>query len=70
MSTPEQTPAARYRYSVRFSAADGEFVASAAQFPSLSWLDSDRFRARAGIRWLVSAVLLDLAESGEPVPRP
>ncbi|EMQ99858.1 antitoxin HicB [Paeniglutamicibacter gangotriensis] len=69
MATPEQTQAARYRYSVRWSPADGEFVASVAQFPSLSWLDSDRFRARAGIRRLVSAVLLDLAESGEPVPR-
>lgn len=37
--------ASHYTYRVRWSAADGEFVASVAELPSLSWLDEDQVEA-------------------------
>ena len=70
MSTPRPTPAEHYRYSVQWSPANQEFVATVADFPSLSWLDADQFRALEGIQLLVTNTLADLAESGETVPQP
>lgn len=52
-------------YSVQWSAEDGEYVGTVAEFPSLSWLDSDPRAAFDGIRAVVAEVLADMAESGE-----
>ncbi len=61
---------AQYRYSVQWSREDQEFVATVLEFPSLSWLDEDQFEALRGIERLVSDVIEELKQSGEPVPLP
>ncbi|MFF1254806.1 type II toxin-antitoxin system HicB family antitoxin [Pseudarthrobacter sp. NPDC058329] len=64
------SPVAQYRYSVQWSPEDQEFVATVLEFPSLSWLDEDQFEALRGIERLVSDVIDELTQSGEPVPEP
>jgi predicted HicB family RNase H-like nuclease len=59
-----------YRYSVQWSPDDGEFVATVAEFPSLSWLDPDQGRSIRGLERLVSDVVDDLLASDEPIPVP
>jgi predicted HicB family RNase H-like nuclease len=61
---------AQYRYSVQWSPEDQEFVATVLEFPSLSWLDEDQFEALRGVERLVSEVIEELTQSGEPVPQP
>ena len=58
----------RYSYSVKWSAEDGEFIGLCAEFPSLSWLDPDRDKARSGIERLVFDVLQDMSSTGEAIP--
>ncbi|KAA0978626.1 toxin-antitoxin system HicB family antitoxin [Paeniglutamicibacter gangotriensis] len=70
MSIQQATLAEHYRYSVQWSPADEEFVATVAEFPSLSWLDADQLRAIQGVEQLVSDIIVDLVESGEEVPPP
>jgi predicted HicB family RNase H-like nuclease len=63
------TPDVRhYSYALAWSSDDHEYVATVAEFPSLSWLDADQDAALGGIRRLVGEVVDDLVESGEPVP--
>lgn len=69
-ATAAPSPVAQYRYSVQWSPEDLEFVATVIEFPSLSWLDEDQFGALRGIERLVSDVIDDLKQSGEPVPEP
>jgi len=57
-----------YAYRVVWSAEDGEYVATVAEFPSLSWLHRDQAEALNGLVSLVSQVVDDLASAGEPVP--
>ncbi|BCW74715.1 hypothetical protein NicSoilB11_10400 [Arthrobacter sp. NicSoilB11] len=64
------SPVAQYRYSVQWSPEDLEFVATILEFPSLSWLDEDQFEGLRGIERLVSDVIDDLKQAGEPVPEP
>ena len=59
-----------YTYRVRWSPEDGEHVATVAEFPGLSWLDSDTRAAFDGIRAVVADVLDDMAETGETPPVP
>lgn len=59
-----------YAYRVVWSAEDGEYVATVAEFPSLSWLDEDQTEALRGIVDLVADIVLDLEATGEPVPAP
>ena len=54
-----------YRYAVGCSTDDGEFIATVAEFPSLSWLESDQFEAIRGLEHLVASVVDDLQASGE-----
>lgn len=60
----------QYTYRVSWSEEDGEYVATCAEFPSLSWLDSSPEKALVGIRRVVSSCVEDLVSSGEPVPEP
>lgn len=60
----------RYTYRVSWSQEDGEFVATCAEFPSLSHLAPDRVAALQGIGALVADVVADLRANGEPVPEP
>ncbi|MGI5192007.1 type II toxin-antitoxin system HicB family antitoxin [Promicromonospora sp. CA-289599] len=59
-----------YTYRVQFSAADDEYVATVAEFASLSWLDSSPAGALLGLMQVVTDVVEDLRTSGEPVPEP
>lgn len=63
-------PTDHYTYRLSWSPEDEEFVATCAEFPSLSWLDADEFEAMRGVKRLVADVVADLRASGEPVPEP
>lgn len=62
--------AEHYTYQVSWSEEDGEFVATCAEFPSLSWLAPDQVDALRGLKDVVAGVVADLKKSGEPVPEP
>ena len=49
---------------------DQEYVATVAEFPSLSWLAPDRQEAEAGLVELVAEVIEDMESSGEEIPEP
>jgi len=57
-----------YSYRVRWSAEDGEYVATVAELPSLSWLAADRTEAFAGIQQLTVDVVADMLSEGETPP--
>jgi len=59
---------ARYSFSIKWSAQDGEFVGLCAEFPSLSWLNPDPDKARSGIERLVFDTLQDMNSTGEITP--
>ena len=60
----------KYTYQVAWSEEDQEFVASVAEFPSLSWLDANRQQAELGLIDLVAEVVEDMEASGEEVTIP
>lgn len=62
--------AEKYTYRVVWSEEDGEFVATVAEFPSLSWIEQNRNDALDGIVHLVSEVLLDMQQNHECIPKP
>lgn len=59
-----------YAYRVQWSSEDDEYVATVAEFPSLSWLDADQTQALRGLAALVAEVVSDLEDSGEVIPEP
>lgn len=59
----------KYTYQVFWSEEDNEFVATVAEFPSLSWLDSDRSCAEQELLKLVAEVVEDMQVSGETIPQ-
>ena len=60
----------RYTYKVTWSNEDGEYVATVAELPSLSWLAPTQFVAFHGLQALVEEVIADMQASGETVPEP
>jgi predicted HicB family RNase H-like nuclease len=60
----------QYTYRVSWSEEDNEYLATCAEFPSLSWLDSSPEKALAGIRKVVSRCVSDMRRSGEEIPEP
>ena len=58
-----------YTYQVSWSPEDAEFVGTVAEFPSLSWLDTDEHAAFAGIRRLVDKVVAQLLAEGSTPPQ-
>lgn len=60
----------KYTYRVTWSENDNEYVGLCAEFSSLSWLADTPEKALKGIRNLVADVLLDMGNTGEPVPEP
>jgi hypothetical protein len=64
------TNANEYNYQVQFSSEDGEFVATVAEFASLSYIDADPTAALKGLSGLVAAVVADLEANGDVVPHP
>ncbi|WP_165052103.1 MULTISPECIES: type II toxin-antitoxin system HicB family antitoxin [unclassified Adlercreutzia] len=59
-----------YTYRVFWSEEDGTYVATVAEFPSLSNVEGSQEAAFFGMVDLVCAVLADMQESGEDPPLP
>ena len=59
-----------YAYRVVWSAEDQEFVATCAEFPSLSWLAPAQVEALQGLESLINDVLDDLEAEGAELPQP
>lgn len=59
-----------YAYRVIWSAEDQEFVATCAEFPSLSWLAADQVEALRGLEAVIAGVVADLESEDEEVPEP
>ena len=60
----------RYTYRVRWSAEDNEYVATVAELPSLSWLESTPAAAIEGMLRLARETVAELEASGETPPEP
>lgn len=58
----------KYTYRVTWSEPDQEFVATVAELPSLSWLESDPEKALKGLMSLMNEVLADM--DPEEIPQP
>jgi len=59
-----------YAYRVRWSAEDGQYVATVAEFPSLSWLADTPREALDGMLALAGEVVDQMTDAGETVPEP
>jgi predicted HicB family RNase H-like nuclease len=59
-----------YTYRVSWSANDREYVATCAEFPSISWLDENDIDALKGVKQLIREIVADMETTGEPVPEP
>jgi len=70
MQTADRPEVSHFTYRVTWSAEDGEFLATCAEFPSLSWLASSQIEALQGLENLLHEVLADMEEQGEQVPQP
>lgn len=70
MQTVAPVEVSHYAYRVTWSAVDNEFLATCAEFPSLSWLGPSQLVALQGLEALLREVIADMEEQGEPVPRP
>ena len=68
--TAARADVTHYAYRLVWAAEDQEFVATCAEFPSVSWLDADQVEALKGLEVLVGEVLGDLEAEGEEVPQP
>lgn len=62
--------ATHYTYRVEWSAEDAEYVATVAEFSSLSWVASTPVEALEGLVGVVRDVLGDLAAVGAPASGP
>jgi len=67
MRTPDP---AHYTYRVTWSVEDSEFVATCAEFPSVSHLADKQIDAISGLERLIRKVLREMAKSGEDIPEP
>lgn len=65
-----QVDVSHYSYRVAWSLEDDEFVATVAEFPSLSWLAPSQVQALQGLEAVLADVVLDMQEQGEDVPEP
>ena len=60
----------KYTYRIFWSDEDEAFVATCAEFPSLSHIDDAHANALTGMVKLVASVLLDLKKSRQTIPEP
>ncbi|MEV1288126.1 toxin-antitoxin system HicB family antitoxin [Micromonospora sp. NPDC049679] len=70
MQTVARPEVTHYTYRVTWSAQDNEFVATCAEFPSLSWLASSQIDALRGLEDLLREVIADMEQQGEEAPEP
>ena len=59
-----------YTYRVSWSDEDQEYLASCAEFPSLSQLEESPEKALSGIRSVVAECVADMRASKEAIPEP
>ncbi|WP_242369075.1 type II toxin-antitoxin system HicB family antitoxin [Adlercreutzia muris] len=59
-----------YAYRVVWSEEDGAYIATVAEFPSLSCVADSQADAFFGIVDIVGVVLADMAKTGEDIPIP
>jgi len=59
-----------YTYRVRWSTEDGEYVATVAELPSLSWLAASPVAAMDGMVRLAHDVVAEMEAAGEVPPVP
>src|SRR5699024_8948291 len=64
------SPKEQYTYGVHWSPETQEHVGTVAEFPSMSWLDSDPRAALDGIQNLVAEVLAEMSQAREEPPHP
>lgn len=57
-----------YTYRVFWTEEDQQYVATCAEFPSLSWLDRSPEKALVGIRKVVGQCVEEMQTSGESIP--
>lgn len=69
MQTDPLPDVSHYTYRVTWSVQDREFVATCAEFPSLSWLAPCQIEALQGLQDLLREVIADIQEQGEAVPQ-
>ncbi|MDG4760677.1 type II toxin-antitoxin system HicB family antitoxin [Micromonospora sp. WMMD710] len=70
MRTNPHPDVSHYTYRVTWSVQDNEFVATCAEFPSLSWLAPSQIEALQGLQDLLREVIADMEEQDEAVPQP
>ncbi|PWU51659.1 toxin-antitoxin system HicB family antitoxin [Micromonospora sp. S4605] len=70
MKTDPHPDVSHYTYRVTWSAQDDEFLATCAEFPSLSWLALSQIEALQGLQDMLREVIADMEEQGEQVPQP
>ncbi|WP_026267951.1 type II toxin-antitoxin system HicB family antitoxin [Micromonospora sp. CNB394] len=70
MQTGPHPEVSHYTYRVTWSVQDREFVATCAEFPSLSWLAPSQIEALQGLQAVLREVIADMEEQGEQVPQP
>jgi predicted HicB family RNase H-like nuclease len=68
IKTGQGPDVSRYTYRVTWSVEDDEFVATCAEFPSLSWLADSQAAALQGLVEVVADTVDDLVSQGEAVP--
>ena len=59
-----------YAYRVLWSEEDRAYIATVAEFPSLSCVEENQADAFFGIVGIVEGVLRDMADAGEDIPIP
>ena len=62
--------ARRYSYRIQWSDEKNQYVATVAEFPSLSWLANNELEALRGIHMVVDEALSALSEDGDQPPKP
>ena len=70
LRTIQERDPSHYTYRVTWSVEDDEFVATCAEFLSLSWLADSQAAAFQGLVHVVADTVADLAWNGEDVPEP
>ncbi|WP_322922014.1 type II toxin-antitoxin system HicB family antitoxin [Nocardioides renjunii] len=70
MQTDTRPNVSHYTYRLSWSADDAEYVATCAEFRSLSWVAGSQVEALQGLEQLLVDVVADMAAAGEHVPQP
>lgn len=70
LSTQLENDAERYTYRVFWSDEDEAYIATVAEFPSLSAAEQDRSEALSSITNLVADIIQEMQDNGEIVPVP